>query len=119
MHYNFKRLIEKYSRTYEVLIPSTSYYDDYGKWVKGEPTKETVTGAILSIKESKIYRSEGNLTFEDKVLYTLYPLNFALTGAEILFEDKTYSILETSENSEFTGVYTYTLKYVSAFNKKG
>ena len=118
-YFNFKRLIEKYSREYKVLIPSKSDYNVFGDWVEGEPTEETLTGAIFSLRENTIYRSEGNLTAEDRILYTLYPLKFALTGTKVVFEDKEYTVLENSNNSEFTGVWQYTLKHISAFNEGG
>ena len=117
--FDFNRLITKYSSEYKVIIPSKGDYDDYGDWQEGEPTELTLTGAILSIKESKIHQSEGNLTAEDRVLYALNPLEFALEGAKVVFKGRTYTIEETTENADFTGVWQYTLKHISAFDKGG
>lgn len=116
-YFNFKRLIEKYSTDFAVNTPSESDYDDTGKLVKGEPIKETLRGAIISFSESKIFRSEGTLTGQDRALYMLMPLNSALQGAEIIYEGKRYSIGKTLNNARFTGVYAYTLKYISAFGE--
>ena len=57
------------------------------------------------------------MTGQDRALYMLKPLNKALLGAKIIHEGKLYSIGDLLENSAFTGVWAYTLKYVSAFGE--
>ena len=114
-YFNFRRLIEKYSTDFAVDIPTEGYYNDAGDWEKGEPTRKTIRGAIINHRESKIFRSEGKLTGQDKALYMLMPLENSLHGAEIIAGDKIYAIGDLLENGRFTGVWAYTLKYVSAF----
>lgn len=115
-YFDFSDLINEYSREYKVIIPPKGKYE-YGEWVEGEPTEETLTGAILSLGENKIYRSEGTLTGEDRVLYSLFPLKFPFEGSKVIVDDKVFSILKETQNGEFTGVWQYDLKFVSAFNK--
>lgn len=115
-NFNFTRLIEKYSVDFVAEIPSDNgYYDDMGEYVKGEAKKVELRGAIISHKLSKIFRSEGTLTGQDRALYMLKPLEKSLQGAKVIHEGKIYSIGDLHENSTFTGVWAYTLKYVSAF----
>ena len=115
-YYNFSRLITKYKSTFKLITYTGEHYDDYGEYVKGEKTETDLTGAIISIRESEIYRSQGTLTAEDRHLFMLEPIKKALEGAKVVFEEKTYSIEDCTQNAQFTGVWQYTLKYVSAFN---
>lgn len=114
-YFDFSRLINKYSSEFKVLTYKDGYYNKMGDWVDGEETEITLSGAIISHKESKIYRSEGTLTADDKRLFTLQPIDEALKGSKIVYEDKVYRIEDNSDNSKFTNCYAYTLKYVSAF----
>ena len=41
-----------------------------------------------------------------------------MIGSQVVYEDDVFSIEDNLENAKFTGVYKYTLKYVSAFKKK-
>lgn len=116
-HFNFKRLIEKYSDDFIAEIPSETYVDNSGDVVKGTPKRYELNGAIISHRESKIFRSEGTLTGQDRALYMLEPLDNALQLAQIIYKGKVYSVGDLLENSAFTGVWAYTLKYVSAFKE--
>lgn len=117
-YFNFSRLIEKYSNDFVAEILSEGYYDDAGDWQKGESKQIPLRGAIISHRESKIFRSEGAITGQDRALFMLKPLENALQMAKIKYKGKIYSIGDLLENSEFTGVWAYTLKYVSAFKEE-
>ncbi len=117
-YFNFARLVHKYNSELTVIVPSTGNYDDRGILVKGETQKVTLQGAVINHTESKIYRAEGKLTAMDKRLFTLEPIKEALLGAKVIYDNKVFSIDNNVENSKFTGVYAYTLKYVSAFDKE-
>lgn len=119
-YFNFSRLIQKYTRPITVISKSGEIINDAGDYVDGEITKTTLYGAIIGFTESKIHRSEGTLTTMDKALHMLEPIDNALMGAKVVFKGNEYRI-ETQkgkDNAEFTGVYSYTLKYVSAFREK-
>lgn len=113
--YNFTRLIKKYSSEFTAITVSDGYYDDKGDWTKGEVVVTPLKGAIISHSESKVFRSEGALTQKDKRLFMLKPIDDTLHGAKIVHEGNAYDLSDVKENAKFTGVYAYTLKYVSAF----
>ena len=116
-YFNFERLIRKYSRTFQATYECEGDFDEKGDFVKGVPIVETLQGAIINYKESKVYRSEGALSTQDKRLFVFKPLKKALLGATVIDKGKVYKIELTSENADFTGVYAYTLRYVSPFEK--
>jgi hypothetical protein len=120
-NFNFTRLINKYSTEFTAVIPAKGYYDmeNRGVYVQGKEQKITLTGAIISHRESKVFRSEGTITQQDKALYMLKPLEKALQGAKVIHKGKTYRIGETLDNGEYTGVWHYNLKYVSSFEEGG
>lgn len=118
-YFDFSYLIEKYKTTFTVKIPSAGAYDDAGDWQEGKPQELTLTGAIISHRENKVFKSEGTLTEQDRALYMLEPITFALQGAEVIHDGKKYSIASALQNAAFTGVYAYTLKYVSVFDGGG
>lgn len=114
-YFDFGYLIKKYSTSFVLEIPGKGDYDEKGDWKKGTPTKKDLTGAIIAHRESKMYKSDGTLTAQDRALYMLEPLTDALQGAKVIHGGKVYSINSTLENAPYTGVYAYTLKYVSVF----
>lgn len=116
-YFDFTNLINKYSTTFFALIPGEGMYDEFGDWIIAEPTRIELHGAIISHRENKIFRSEGALTAQDKALYILEPLDNALQVAKIVHEGKVYSVGDSLVNSDYTGVWAYTLKYVSAFKE--
>lgn len=118
-YFDFKKLIEAYSTEFTLSFPSADSWNDSGDYVKGTPQKQTYTGAIISHRESKIFKSGGTLTEQDRALYMLTPLPADLQGAQVLHNGKLYTINSKLDNSEFTGVYSYALKFVSAFNGGG
>lgn len=117
-YFDFSSLIEQYSTDFTVICESKGSYDDSGEYVKGNKTEYTMHGAIMAYSENTVYRSEGKLTSQDRVLIMQEPIDMALHGAEVIHLDKRYKIDNELENAEFTGVYQYTLKYVSAFDKE-
>lgn len=120
-YFNFSNLINKYSRDFTVISKSEGDYNTAGDYVNGTLTETTLRGAIIGFSESKVHRSEGTLTTMDKALHMLTPIDSALMGAEVIFNGNKYRI-ETQkgkDNADFTGCYSYTLKWLSAFNGGG
>ena len=115
--FNFTRLVEKYSSDFTVITYSESEdkYDDRGYRVKGDEKETTLKGAILSRGESVIFRSDGKLTAKDKRLFMLTPIDNALLNAKVVYDNDIYEIQSSTDNSKFTGVWAYVMKYVSAF----
>lgn len=114
-YFNFRRLIEKYASEFKLITLSDGYFNDMGDFVKSESEEVVIQGAVISHRESKVFRSEGTLTAKDKRLFTLEPLDDKLHGLKAIFEEGVYRIEDCTENAKFTGVYAYTLKYQSAF----
>lgn len=116
-NFDFYDLINDNSVEFIAEVPSEGYWNEAGEFVKGSPKRYTLRGAIIAHRESKIFRSEGTLTGQDRALYMLEPLENALQMAKIIHEGKVFSVGDMLENSEITGVWAYTLKYVSAFKE--
>lgn len=114
-YFDFTGLIKKYETSFTVISASEGGYNDLGEWQPGTEEQTEMRGAIISLKEDKIYRSEGLLTAQDRQLFMLEPLVGGLLGATVVYNNNQYKIQGTTDNSEFTGVYSYVLKFVSAF----
>lgn len=120
-YFDFSRLIRKYSREFTVIKEGEKTLNAAGDWEYGTRSETTLNGAIIGFAESKVHRSEGNLSTMDKALHMLEPIDNALMGATVIFKGNKYRI-ETQkgkDNADFTGCYSYTLKYVSAFKEGG
>jgi hypothetical protein len=115
MYFDFYRLIQKYSTEFTLVLPSDGGFDDRGKYLSTK-TRKSLTGAIMDIDSRKVYQSSGALTTKDKTLFCFTEI--PIEGSKVIHKDKVYSVEELTENADFTDVYQYTLKYVSAFNKE-
>ena len=118
-YFDFSGLIADFSNPFTVVTFTDDGYDEAGDW-KGKGEKRAVMyGAIISFKESKVFRSEGAITSNDKRLFMQQALPDALIGAGVEYEGHKYMIESEHENAEFTGVYSYLLRHVSAFEGSG
>lgn len=115
-YFDFTGLITDYSNSFTVVVPGSEGYDEKGDWKAESAKRETLMGAIIAFKESKVFRSEGKITSKDKRLFMQEALPKALIGAEIEYKDQKFMIESELENAEFTGVYSYLLRWVSAFD---
>lgn len=118
-YFDFSALIQQHETTFVVITHTDGGYDEAGDWQDGQETRTEKTGAIIAFAESKVFRSEGKITKQDKRLFMQQPLPDALMGATVLYKGQQYMIESEHENAEFTGVYSYFLRYVSAFGDKG
>lgn len=115
-YFDFSGLIEDYSSTFEVVTHKDGGYNDAGDRIEGAEERIMLSGAIIAFTESKVLRSEGAVTTMDRKLHMLEKLPDALIGATVLFGARRYRIESELENAEFTGVYSYLLRWVSAFD---
>lgn len=115
-YFDFSGLVTDFSNTFTVITHSDAGYDDAGDWQNGQERHEEFTGAIIAFRESKVFRSDGAITSKDKRLFMLQRLPDALVGASAVYRGQKYMIESELENAEFTGVYSYMLKWVSAFD---
>lgn len=115
-YFDFSGLITQHMAKFTVITGKDAAYDAAGDYQNGEQTRTEYTGAIIAFKESKVFRSEGAITAKDRRLFMLQRLPQALVGAKVEFRGEKYMIESELENAEFTGVYSYLLKWVSAFD---
>lgn len=113
-YFDFSSLIQDYENEFTVIVPGSTSYDDKGELVVTGSKEVTMKGAIIGFRESKIYRSEGHITSKDKHLFMLEPIDKALIGSQVVFREQKYSLTAETENAEFTGVYSYVLRWCSA-----
>lgn len=115
-YFDFSGLIEDFSTTFTVITHEKGDYNGAGDFVEDQEKRQEFTGAIIAYRESKVLRSDGAITAKDKRLYMQERLPAALIGAEVVHGGQKYMIESELENAEFTGVYSYHLKAVSAFD---
>lgn len=115
-YFDFSGLIKDYENTVTVLTYTEAGYDERGKWQEGQETKTELKGAVIGFREGKVFRSDGAITSKDKRLFMLQRLPQALVGAKLLYNKQEYRIESELENAEFTGVYSYFLRWVRAFD---
>ena len=115
-YFDFSGLILDYENPFEVVTHKEGGYNERGDWVKGQEERITLKGAIIAFKESKVFRSEGKITAQDRRLFMREALPDALVGAGVEYKGRKYMIESELENAEFTGVYSYFLRWVSAFD---
>ena len=117
-YFDFSSLITQYTRPFVLETVAEGGFDDKGDHVPGEPVQFELEGAIIGHRESKLYREGGTLTAQDRRLFMLTPIETPLAGAHVLFEGNKYSIEVESMvgNAVFTGVNSYLLRWVSAFD---
>ena len=115
-YFDFSDLIQDFSNTFTAISHTDGGYNDSGEWQDGVEMRTEYKGAIIAFKESKVFRSEGAITAKDKRLFMQQPLPQALIGAEVVHKGQKYMIESELENAEFTGVWSYLLKWVSAFD---
>lgn len=117
-YFDFSSLILDCSNAFTVVTYTDGGYNAAGDWEDGKETRTEYTGAIIAFKESKVFRSEGKITAQDKRLFMQQALPAALMGAEVVYKGQKYMIESELENAEFTGVYSYFLRYVSVFGEE-
>ena len=115
-YFDFSGLIADYTNMFTVVTNTEAGYDKAGDWQPGMEQRQTFVGAIIAFKESKVHRSEGAITAKDKRLFMQQALPQALVGALVEYKGQKYRIDSELENAEFTGIWSYLLKWVSAFD---
>lgn len=116
--YNFKRLIDKYSQTFTLITEEKGGSYVGGKYVKGDDTAVTMTGAIVPVSNSKIYQSGGLLTSKDRQLFMKSPIPNPLPKSKIRYKGNTYSIEQETDFGEYADAYIYVLKWVEKLSDR-
>ena len=119
-YFDFDSLIDKYSVSFSVISSEPGDYDDLGEYHPGTNVTAEKQGAIIAISDTKIYRSDGMLTAKDRELFMKESLGSGYDKAHIAYDGNKYKVESMpNDNHEFTGVWAYILKWVSAFDDGG
>ena len=110
--YNFKRLIDKYSVSFSLCRQEEGKYVA-GKWENGQTVQSELRGAIVPLRESKIYTSGGAYSEQDRELYLTAPLPAPLSSLSVIYKGNTYSVEDSRNFEDYADVAVYTLKWVS------
>lgn len=116
-YFDFSSLIAKYASAYTLITYSGGGYDDAGEYHVGTKTEQDLQCAIIKFSEARRLRAEGVLSEKDLRLFSLSPIVNGLTGFTVLYEGCIYSLEQSLENSAFTGVWSYRMKFVSVFDE--
>ena len=109
--YNFTRLVQKYSVPFCLHRKQGSYVA--GKWEDGGEIVRSMRGAIVPMRDSKVYSSGGTYTAQDRELYLLKPLEAPLSEYEVVYKGNAYKVEEGRNFEDYADVAVYVLKWVS------
>ena len=115
--YTFNNLIRKYSVPFHFVAKTKGRYES-GKWNEGDSVLQESAGAIVPMAESKVRQSGGVYTSKDRQLYMTHRIPTALQGAQICYKGDLYSIESELDYEDYAGVFIYTLKWVSLFDRE-
>ena len=113
--FNFKRLIDKYSVMFELVIQDEGGYDELGRWQDGEAVTTTQKGALVVVPSQLIYQSGGRLTTFDRQLYISKSVEIPLK-AKVIYKGNTYHVESMNPFEDYADFNSYILKAVSSFD---
>jgi len=110
--FNFKRLIQKYSKYPVYILRETEGDNDWkqgGIWVPGKIEEIEIEGAVVPLSNEDLKFDEGGTyNFEDRKLYCYKEIS---KGEKIKHKDKIYMVLERKDYTDFDdGLFIYILK---------
>lgn len=111
--YNFSRLIKKYSRPTILHGMATDGAWVNGKPVKGEPTLEVISLAVIPFDIKTIAQLGGAVTSADAQIYSLRALKH---GDKIEQEGHKYTVDTSANFKPYGDFYRYVAKGVSSFD---
>lgn len=114
--YDFTRLVNKYSKSFEVVYQQDGGSYVGGKYVSAGTVTEAATGAIIPMSERKIYGSGGTYTAKDRQLIMLEPVKGPLKGVKVRYKGCEYSVEQETDHTDYSDVNVYWLKWVSNFD---
>lgn len=115
--YDFTRLLGKYSVSCQLIRESKEGSYIGGNWVP-EPAgpSETVKGAMVPMRDQKIYQSGGTYTQGDREFITSAQIPLE-PAAYIIFQGIKYHVESENDYSVYAGFHDYNLKRVGAFER--
>ena len=115
--YNFKRLIDKYATSFQLIRESGGKYVG-GKWTAGNKVTEEWRGAIVPMSDAKVYGSGGTYTTKDRELYLTKPLTGSLSEYRVIHKDDEFAVENGRNYEDYADVAVYVLKYQSKRGEK-
>ncbi|WP_144472007.1 hypothetical protein [Bacillus pumilus] len=113
--FNFMKLIEKYSVTFDLIVQSAGDYDDLGQWKDGESITTTQKGALVVLPSQLIYQSGGRLTTFDRQLYISKSVEIPLKS-KVIYKESSYHVESMNPFEDYADFNSYILKAVSSFD---
>lgn len=104
--YQFKRLIEKYSVPFTLLVETDGHYE-VGEWVEGKSEDTEENGALVPLPSSLIYQSGGRLTQYDRHLYIEKEIPLK---SKVLYKGVTYHVESKTPYADYADFNQYVLK---------
>ena len=115
--FDVSRLIKKYSIPCSLETASSDGQYVGGEWIPGTPAPAAeVKGALIPMKDRKIYQSGGTYTESDREFLTLEKIPLEPTGY-LTYQGVRYQVQENTDYSGYAGFYAYNLKRVGAFDR--
>ncbi|WP_426353669.1 hypothetical protein [Exiguobacterium sp. R-39] len=113
--FQFTRLIKKYRVPFFLEIVGETYIDDLGEKQTAESVWVARSGALVPLGVRQIEQSGGTLIEADRTLY--FTGEFLETGTRIRYGNNIYHVLRGVPHETYADFNSYTVKYVSAFDK--
>ncbi|MCP1147391.1 hypothetical protein [Bacillus sp. 1735sda2] len=113
--FNFIKLIDKYSVTFDLIVQSAGDYDDLGRWQDSESITTTQKGALVVLPSQLIYQSGGRLTTFDRQLYISKSVEIPLKS-KVIYKESSYHVESMNPFEDYADFNSYILKAVSSFD---
>lgn len=117
-HFNFTRLINKYSANFTLTAPGDGNYVG-GQWESEGKTEITMRGAIVPVTagnantgDMQMYHPGGAYIEGARRLFMVQPITQPLDGAEVKYKGVSYHIEQDVDFRDYADVYIYLLKRV-------
>lgn len=115
--YDFSRLIEKYSVSCQLVRETGAGSYIGGNWIPElAPAPEIIEGALIPMKDQKIYQSGGTYTQNDREFITMMAIPLE-PAAYVIFQGIKYHVESENDYSIYAGFHDYNLKRVEAFDR--
>lgn len=107
--FQFADFVEEFKVPFIAYTETDGYYNDGGKWVKGESTPHGMVGIWLPLTEDILRYSEaGTYSTKDKKIYTVAPLQ---VGQVLEYKGDQYTVQNFKDYSEYADVFVYVARW--------
>ena len=114
MIFEFADLINDFSISFKLSVPSEKGYYDAGEWVQPKSITTDEEGALIPLSSKLIYDSGGKYTRKDRQLIILKKIPLK---AKVLYNEATYHVEEELPYEDFADFNVYVLRHVDVFEE--